>query len=137
MFRNPILLLLAVCLLLACENKEKATEENTEKEINISKRTITDLKHQGRMAATIVGYCSMLNQGKYKQIARFFAPEVTQWITLRNLIPQTIAKEAERFLKTKKNVKYSANTDEIQVEGNTAKVQIKMQCHDLLEVSVV
>jgi len=80
-----------------------------------------------KMAEVIQTYCDNFSSFKYKDIQPLFANDVKQYIGMKNTTGAAIAKEANRFLSSKRFVSYSPDLDELQVNGKTATVPINIE----------
>lgn len=112
-----------LCCICACGGGDKnegniKTEEQGE--------TINTENREEKIKAIISNYCNILNSGNYKNISLVFADQVSQYITMKNTNPDAIATEVNRFLSTKKQVKYSADMTKLNIEHNIATVPITM-----------
>ncbi|HAS42838.1 MAG TPA: hypothetical protein DCS93_20325 [Microscillaceae bacterium] len=80
-----------------------------------------------KIAEVIQTYCDHFSSFKYKDVQSLFANDVKQYIGLKNTTGAAIAKEANRFLSSKRFVSYSPDLDELQVKGKTATVPINIE----------
>ncbi|NJL13781.1 MAG: hypothetical protein HC913_12785 [Microscillaceae bacterium] len=111
-------LLLALGLMLgACQseadkkeasNNTETTSPNTEASAKGADERSSDEKEvdadrlRAQYLATLQNYFDNLSQGDYEAAAQSFAQKVSLWITIENTNPAAIAKEAKRFLSSKK-----------------------------------
>ncbi|OJJ20356.1 hypothetical protein BKI52_17995 [marine bacterium AO1-C] len=80
-----------------------------------------------KMAEVIQTYCDDFSSFKYKEVKSLFAPNVKQYIGMKNTTGEALANEAGRFLSTKRFVAYSPDLDELKVNGKTATVPINIE----------
>lgn len=72
-------------------------------------------------------YCNNLSTFKALEIKSLFANNVKQYIGMKNTTGEALAKEASRFLSSKRFVAYEADLDELKVNGKTATVPINIE----------
>lgn len=136
---NKYALVCAFAMLTACDSgkKEKAKDLPTENKTVTEKEDKAEDKQeqassdveeaQTNALKTIKGYFESLTAGKYEVASDNFSKKVVQWITIKNTTPQAIAKEAKRFLSSKKEVKYTVDEESFRMFGNSASVQVRQQ----------
>ena len=80
-----------------------------------------------KIAEVIQAYSYNLSNFKAAEIQSLFADNVTQYIRMKNTTGEALAKEAVRFLSTKKLVAYTPDMDELKVNGKTATVPMNIE----------
>ncbi|GAB4409773.1 MAG: hypothetical protein OHK0053_36580 [Microscillaceae bacterium] len=137
---SPILLTLGL-LLGACQSdadKKKVPDGETASvdttaspkgtdESSFDGKEVEADRLRAQYLATLQNYFDNLSQGDYEAAAQSFAEKVNLWITIENTKPAAIAKEAKRFLSSKKNVAYTLLSDTYVQHGNLARVQVRQQ----------
>jgi hypothetical protein len=135
-FRTSLFLAYPLACLLACGGGEKKTEKESAKETKTEtekpseKEDTAESKPSAldeQALQSIKGYFDGLNEGDYEKASNNFTKKVVQWITLKNITPQAVAKEAKRFLSTKKGVKYTLKDESFSLHGTTAFFQVQQQ----------
>lgn len=130
--------------LFACGGGEKGDSNNKSENQNSSESSENkDKKQETPNAATekafgsLKNYFDNLTKGDYEQAASNFAEKVSLWITIKNTNPEAIAKEAQRFLSTKNDVKYTLNIPSFHFAQNKGKVIVSQDWegyHATLEI---
>lgn len=135
---NQYALVCAFAVLTACSGgeKDKPKDSPTENKPATEKEGKAEDAKPAEASAdeaetnalkTINAYFESLSAGEYEAASDNFAKKVVQWITIKNTTPKAIAKEAKRFLSTKKEVKYTVDAESFHMMGNTASVQVRQQ----------
>ena len=127
---------------VGCGGSKKTNQTNTKDSTSTSgkqsgeSRESSSLGDQGdsgnnetsqKMSEVIQSYCDKFNEGKYLEVESLFAPEVSQYISMKNTKAAVIAKEVNRFLTKKSDIDYAADLDELKVNGKTATVPLNIK----------
>lgn len=124
---------LGVLILTSCQSKNDQTQNSTssDKPQEVKKtqedeqpeyvKSIT----QEKIKATLQDYCEKLSNEAYEAAIRDnFSPKVGQYIGMRQVTPDQIATEVDRFLSQKKQVRYQVDLDQLKVTGYLATVPL-------------
>lgn len=79
-----------------------------------------------KITRVIKEYCNKLSTQRYTEIESYFAKNVRQYIGLKNTSAAIIAREANRFLSTKTNVRYSADLNKLKLTGKKATIPVNI-----------
>ncbi len=128
----------AICCQCTSSSKDQKTSNNdtlaqqqSESQKNNATDNSSNQSPEQRIKNIIEAYFSLYAQGDWDKLASYYAPQITQFISIKNAQPAQVTASAKSFFKDKANIKYTPDLRTCKItpsqNGWNASLELDMQ----------
>ncbi len=127
-----LLILFLLVILAGCQSPEeplsqnlKSVEKKDAPAVVSANKDIGPDKEES-LSKIISNFYDVYNNKDFDKLAVFFAPQVKQYISLKNTTPEAIVSDAKEFFKDKDPVKYEPFLKAMEINGKNVRLGLHM-----------